>query len=201
MNHGRVAEDLADALCAISENVAEIRIDIDMFPSRELIEKVADLYAHIFIFLSSYMDHLMRKRTTRFLDSFNENASRKFDPDIKRINDKSASIRYLVQQSHRAEGRDTRLTVEDTKSTVDQIARDIRIGQEGDERRYAELRDYATRMERELRFARSERRELREGGRQLAALTAKVANLLEEHALGPQSSRPGRSHIRHCQYF
>ena len=179
MRHGRVAEELAESLDAISENIAECETDVAMFPRRDLVSKVADLYAHIFVFISSYMDYLMRKRAARFMDSLNENASRKFELDIKRIKELSASIRYMVQQSHRAEGRDTRLT-------VDQMARDMRVGQEGDARRWAEMMDYAARMERELKFARSERRELREGGRQLKALTDRLENLLEQQALMAQ---------------
>lgn len=172
MNHGRVAEELAEALCEISEDISEIQIDLEMFRTPELVEKVADLYAHIFIFLSSYMDHLMRKRTTRLLDSFNENASQKFAGDIKRIRDKATRIRYMVNQSHVAEGRDTHLTVE-------QIAADIRVGREGDERHRAEISDFASRLQHELRCAREERRDL--DGR-VIDLGSRLTNLLEHQA-------------------
>ncbi|KAK0382903.1 hypothetical protein NLU13_8819 [Sarocladium strictum] len=96
VNHGRVAEELAEALCEISQDVSEVRIDLELFRTKDLIESTADLYAHIFIFLSSYMDHLMRKRRTRLLDAFNENRSLKITAEIKRIKDKVARIRYML---------------------------------------------------------------------------------------------------------
>ncbi|KAK3994206.1 phytanoyl-CoA dioxygenase [Cladorrhinum sp. PSN332] len=175
VNHERVAEDLGDALCAISENVAECQVELEIFRTTAMLEKVADLYAHIFIFLSSYMDWMMRKRATRLLDSFNENLFRQFEPDIKKITDRSNLIRNFVAQSSRAEVRATRLHVEDLK-------RDLRVGQEGEARHWAEMEYFAARIERELIASRQERRELKEEGRQVKELTARLTHMLEERA-------------------
>lgn len=172
MNHKRTAELLDEALTEICENVSECLVNAELFPTPDLVDKIADLYAHIFVFLSSYMDYLMRKRRTRLLDSFNENSSQNFDTERNRIKSKINVIRNLVQQGHYAEGRDTRLTVQ-------QIAQDVRVGQEGNERHQAEMRDYAARLERELAHSRRERRELT--GR-VAELGFRIENLLENQA-------------------
>ncbi|KAK4167748.1 hypothetical protein QBC43DRAFT_285639 [Cladorrhinum sp. PSN259] len=172
VNHERVAEELAEALCTISENVAECQAELEIFRTTAMLERVADLYAHVFIFLSSYMDWAMRKRATRLLDSFNENLFRKFEPDIKKITDRSDLIRRLVAQSSRAEVRVTRLHVEDLK-------RDLRIGQEGQARHHAEMEYFAAGIERELIASRQERRELKG---QVKQLTAKLTHMLEERA-------------------
>ncbi|KAK4184800.1 hypothetical protein QBC35DRAFT_440674 [Podospora australis] len=187
-NHERVAEVLAESLCAISENVAECQAELEIFRTPTMLEKVADLYAHIFVFLSTYMDWMMRKRARRLLDSFNENFAREFELDIKKINDKSTMIRNLVAQSSRAEVRVTRLHVEDIK-------RDIRVGREGDARHRAEMEYFAAAIERELMIARQERRELQEGGRQVKELTAQLTRLLQEPAMAwimDRGASPGR---------
>ncbi|KAH8170875.1 phytanoyl-CoA dioxygenase family protein [Sarocladium implicatum] len=172
VNHKRTAELLDEALTEICESVSECLVNAELFPTPDLVDKIADLYAHIFVFLSSYMDYLMRKRRTRLLDSFNENSSQNFDTERNRIKSKINVIRNLVQQGHYAEGRDTRLTVQ-------QIAQDVRVGQEGNERHQAEMRDYAARLERELAHSRRERRELT--GR-VAELGFRIENLLENQA-------------------
>jgi len=140
-----------------------------------MLEKVGDLYAHIFLFLSSYMDWMMRKRATRLLDSFNENLSRKFELSIKKIHERSSAIRNLVAQGSRAEIRATRLQVEE-------FTRDYRVGQQGSARHQADMEYFAARIERELIMARDERRELKEEGRQVKELTARLTNMLRERA-------------------
>lgn len=172
MNHKRTAEVLDEALSEICDNVADCVDNAELFPTPELIDKIADLYAHVFVFLSSYMDYLMRKRRTRFMDSFNENSSQNFDTERTRIRSKVSVIRSMVKRGHYAEGRDTRLTVQ-------QMAQDMRVGQEGNERHQAEMRDYAARLERELAHSRRERRELT--GR-VAQLGFRIENLLENQA-------------------
>lgn len=176
MNHERIAEGLATALVAISENVAECQAELQLFQTEAVAEKVSDLYAHVFIFLSSYMDWMMRKRATRLLDSFNENLFRKFELDIQKINERSAAIRNLVAQSSRAELRETRLHVES-------LVRDFRVGQEGEARHRAEMEYFATRIERELDMTRKERMQLEEEGRQVKELAAQLTHLLQERAL------------------
>lgn len=175
VNHECVAEQLSEALCAISENIAECQAELEIFRTPAMLEKVGDLYAHIFVFFSSYMDWMMRKRAKRLLDSFNENLSRKFELDIKKIHERSTVIRNLVAQSSRAEIRATRLQVEE-------FTRDFRVGQQGSARHHAEMEYFAARIEQELIMSRKERRELKEEGRQVKELTSRLTHMLQERA-------------------
>ena len=132
-----------------------------------MLENVAELYAHIFLFLSNYMDWLMRKRYKKLLDSFNDNVNKKFDKDLQRINDKSKMIRNLVAQGSRAEVRENRLNLEN-------LGRDIRIGQRG-------MEDFSSRLLRELQQAQEERGALSVGFRELSA---RLTDLTLEFASG-----------------
>ena len=138
-----------------------------------MLELVADLYSHIFLFLSGTMDWIMEKRYKRMLDSFNENFKKRFDDEIANIRHKAERIQKLAAQSSRAELRATRLTVEE-------LGRDIRIGLEGDARHRAELSNLAERMEKELLEAGKEREQMRRERWQLAAY---LKHMLQEGAV------------------
>lgn len=145
MNHEHIAEGLADALCSISENVTYIETEMEIFQTKAMREKVADFYAHVFVFLSTFMEWMIKKRRSRLIDSFNEKISGAFDSDINTLNDKSAAIRHLAEQSSRAEIRATRLTAEGTLLSIEGLAddvRDIRVGLQGMARQQAEM-EYA----------------------------------------------------------
>lgn len=47
VNHECVAEQLSEALCAISENIAECQAELEIFRTPAMLEKVGDLYAHM----------------------------------------------------------------------------------------------------------------------------------------------------------
>lgn len=148
MNHEHIAGGLADALCSISENVTYIEAELEIFQTKAVREKVADFYAHVFVFLSTFMEWMMKKRRSRLIDSFNEKASGDFDSDIHTLNEKSAAIRHLAEQSSRAEVRTTRLTAEGTQVSVEGLAedvKDIRVGLEGMARQQAEMEYVAKR--------------------------------------------------------
>ena len=132
-----------------------------------MLKNVAELYAHIFFFLSNYMEWLMRKRYKKLLDSFNDNVNKKFDKDLRRINDKSGTIRNLVAQGSRAEVRETRLSLEN-------LGKDIRSGQRG-------MEDLSSRLLGELQQAQNERGALSAGFRELSA---RLTDLTLEFASG-----------------
>ncbi|MBE3044706.1 hypothetical protein IMZ48_19520 [Candidatus Bathyarchaeota archaeon] len=139
VNYEHVAGGFADALCSISENVAFWEVELEIFRTKAVLEKVADFYAHVFVFLSTFMDWMTRKRRMRLLDSFNEKASSTFDSDIQALSEKAAAIRHIVEQSSRAEVRATRLTAEGTQVSLEGLARDVRVGLQGMARQQAEM--------------------------------------------------------------
>ncbi|KAI1383575.1 uncharacterized protein F4822DRAFT_81891 [Hypoxylon trugodes] len=176
VNHERIAEGLSEALCHISEYILECRSELQLFRTKAMMELVADFYAHVFVFLSDTMDWITEKRRKRLLDSFNENFYKKFENQIETIRRKSDMIRNLANQSSHAEQRVTRLNVEE-------LARDVRLGLTGDERRHAEMVYMAEKIERELSEGRKERQLLREDGQQFKQLADRLTSMLQDKAM------------------
>jgi hypothetical protein len=179
VNHEKIAESLSEALCQIGEHIVWCKSELELFQTAAMLELVADLYAHILLFLSGTMDWIMEKRRKRLLDSFNENFRLRFDHEIANIKQKSERIRNLAEQSSRAELRVTRLTLED-------LGQDIRIGLEGDARHRAEMKVFAERIEQELLEAGREREQLREERRQLAGF---LKHMLQDNAMSSFQAR------------
>ncbi len=144
----------------------------ELFRTPAMLERIADLYSHIFLFLASVMDFLMKKRVMRMLDSLNENFGKRFDDEIRLIRQKAELIRNLAAQSSHAELRVTRLAVEATR-------RDVRIGLEADACRQAELQYLAERIESELAEAKEERQQSTKAWQQLAGV---VQLMLQDRA-------------------
>ncbi len=187
INHEKICESFSKALNSVSENIIECQAELEIFRTKPVLEKVADLYAHIFKFLASVMDWIMQRRIKRMLKSFNENLYDKYEAEINAINAMSASIRNLVAQASRAEVRAIRMGVHG-------LGRDIRIGLQGQARQQAELDYHATRFHTELSEARSERRALQEQGKEVKALLGQLNSLLQQNAViwvqGSESATP-----------
>ncbi|KAI0437870.1 hypothetical protein F4803DRAFT_536979 [Xylaria telfairii] len=176
VNHERISEGLSEALCTISEHVAECKTELEMYHTREMMQLIADFYAHIFVFLSDVMQWITEKKRKRLLDSFNEKFFQKFDDKIGMIKQRSERIRNFAAQSSRAEQRLTRVAVED-------LAQDVRLGLIGQQRHEAEVAYHAERIERELYEGRKERQQLREDGQNFRLLADRIINMLEDKAL------------------
>ncbi|KAF2432109.1 hypothetical protein EJ08DRAFT_648471 [Tothia fuscella] len=173
VNHERLAEELSEALCEISCHIVDCQTELELFRTTPMLKKVADLYGHMFLFLSSTMDWMMEKRHKRILDSFNENFNKKFEDEINAIKQKMESIQSLAAQSARGELRVTRLT-------VDEMRQDIRLGLEGDARDRAERKYFEEQVERELLEAQRDREMTRVACRQLVI---HLKRMLEQDAL------------------
>lgn len=170
VNHEHIAEDLASALCAISENVAECEVELELFKTEAMMRAVADLYAHIFLFLSDTLGWYLRKRRKRLVDSFNEKFFDHFETEIDNIKRKSESIRRKAAQNMAAEQRVTRLTVEET-------GRDLRLGLQGIMREQAETKYAAQQMRTQMQ---RERAEWQEEKKHLASLHANLLTFLTD---------------------
>ena len=125
-------EGFVQNLCSIGESVQGIQVDKILYDTDDMIEAISKFYSHIFLYLESVMDWIMKKRRTRLIASFNENLMDRFENDIKRISSSADTIRNLAQQSSRAEVRYHR---KETESAY----RDIRLGLSGVERQNAEI--------------------------------------------------------------
>ncbi|KAK2601175.1 hypothetical protein N8I77_010643 [Diaporthe amygdali] len=132
-NHEKVAEGFAENLCSnCNQLIEDIRVDVFLFKTDNMIEAISEFYGRIFLYLSSVMEWIMEKRRTRFIASFNEDLVERFEDDIKRISKSAERIRNLAQQSSRAEARYHRLETENAD-------RDIRLGLRGLARQNAEI--------------------------------------------------------------
>lgn len=182
-NHEKIAEGLAEGLCTISEHIEDTDRDLRLSRSDDMLRLVADLYEHIFLFLSSVMSWIMEKRFRRLLDSFSENFNDRFENEIRRINKKAQRIRTFATQSLTAETRVTRLVVEG-------LDRDIRLGLDSDRRHRANMQLSAERIERHMLKAeeiwRLQDENMRKlGGAVVVLLETDATSWLEKQRLSP----------------
>ncbi|KAI1195289.1 hypothetical protein F5X97DRAFT_247515 [Nemania serpens] len=177
VNHERISEGLSEALCTISEHIAESKTELEMYQdNKQMMQLIADFYAHIFVFLSDVMSWITEKKRRRLLDSFNEKFFEKFENQISMITQRSERIRNFAAQCSRAEQRQIGAAVEDLKQ-------DIRLGLTGQERREAEMVYHAEMIERELYEGRKERQQLREDGEHFRLLADRLIQMLEDKAI------------------
>ncbi|WDK13233.1 phytanoyl- dioxygenase family protein [Colletotrichum graminicola] len=171
-NHEKIVEGLSGALCTIGEYVGDCAIDQELFRTEDMQKLIVDLYSHIFLFLTTVMDWMMKKRRRRLLDSFNEDLPTVFEYDMEKIRTITNRIRSRAEQNSRAEARSARLTLED-------LARDVRVGLEGERRHQAEMIHHAEGIRRDQQ--RSLNSWSFEKRQQLAN---SIVDLLEGKALG-----------------
>lgn len=132
MNHQKVVEGFVENLCSISDHVKDIQVDKILYDTDAMVQAISKFYSHIFLYLETVMDWILKKSRTRLIASFNENLTDRFENDIKRIRSSAEAIRNLAQQSSRAEVRYHRQEAESGY-------RDIRLGLHGVERQNAEI--------------------------------------------------------------
>ncbi|KAJ4355595.1 uncharacterized protein N0V89_003615 [Didymosphaeria variabile] len=153
-NHETIAEELSQALTTISEHVAACDIEMELFKTEEMQSAIADLYAHIFLFLNDTLAWFTKKCHRRLLDSMNEKFLQRFEAEIENIVRKSERIKRKAAQMSMAEQRVTRLTLEES-------SKDLRVGLEGILRENAETKYYARQFADQFEMQRKERREER----------------------------------------
>ncbi|KAF4455763.1 phytanoyl-CoA dioxygenase family protein [Fusarium austroafricanum] len=124
VNHEAVIESLAEALEEMTDLVKDSERDWMLFSSDEMTSRVVDLYIGIFQFLNHAMEWMMRSRSKRAADAFNENLAKLFQNDISEVKSKFERIRLLATQSGLADGRITRHHVEGISSGVDSLRED-----------------------------------------------------------------------------
>ncbi|KAI1321382.1 hypothetical protein F5Y16DRAFT_413764 [Xylariaceae sp. FL0255] len=171
VNHERIAEGLGEALCIISEGVAESKSELNLYRTPEMLQLIADFYAQIFAFLSDVMEWITRKRKRRFLDSFNEDFLQKFEKQISRIKSKSDQVKIMAAQESRAEQRKMMLVLEN-------VAHKLEAGQEVDARFRVEMALAAETLNKTALESREDRQRLIEESANAAVM--KFVSLLNE---------------------
>lgn len=155
---------------------------LTLLPTEDITRLVVDLYGHIFLFLSSVMDWLMKKSAQRLLDSFSDKFNDRFRNELDKIKDKVASIRNIAFQGFMAENRVIRLAVE-------RLQQDVRLGLEGTMKHQAEIQLYNERIESRASKAEEDRRLESErishlGGSVVVQLGADAVQWLQAQARG-----------------
>lgn len=168
MNHEQLAEGLSKALCEMGECIADCDIDLDHFKTQRMIEAVSLLYSHIFMLLSDFLCYCSKRSAKRLLDSFNDKLYEEHEAKIGEIRKQGAKIKEIAAQGSRAELRATRVIVEDTKLSVEDLRQDVRTGLEGRARFEAEMLDQAERMHKEMTRMMEQKDETSEKLNQLA---------------------------------
>ncbi|KAF1969449.1 hypothetical protein BU23DRAFT_571533 [Bimuria novae-zelandiae CBS 107.79] len=126
----------------------------ELLKTEEMQRAIADIYAHIFLFLNDTLAWYTKKRRRCLLDSLNEKFLQEFEPELENIIRKSERIKRKAVQMSMAEQRVTSLTLEET-------SKDLRIGLEGVLRENAVTKFYvqhfSDRFERQWREQYEER--------------------------------------------
>lgn len=174
MNHEKIIEGISQAFNEIGDHVRDCTSELDLFPTEQMQGRISDLYAHIFLFLTSIMDWIMQKRYKRMLDSFNQNFMERFKVDIDLIKSHAERVRQLAAQASRAEVRVSRLTADNEFRA---LRNDLRIGLEEIARTRAEIAYRDRLKEIELAEATRDREQL---AHRTQLLTSFLSEVLEQ---------------------
>lgn len=169
---------------------------MELFRTEEMQRAIADLYAHIFLFLNDTLAWFTKKRRRRLLDSMNERFLHEFEAEIENIVRKSDRIKRKAAQMSMAEHRVTRLALEES-------TKDLRLGLEGILRENAETKYYAQQFADRFDTQRREQKEERANN---ALLYQSLINLLTDAARANRSSSTSTAQtllslINACQYL
>lgn len=127
----------------IGKHVTACIKEADMFKTEAMKVQLANLYAHIFLFLQDVMKWYMKKSQRRFLDAFRGDFYDEFKEQIEGILEMSREIKRESDIGSKAEIRSIRLFSEEMSEKFARFSAemaDIRVGMEGSSRDWAELK-------------------------------------------------------------
>lgn len=112
VNHRKIAEEIAQALVDISEEVEICVSEAKIYPTEEMKKAISELYAHVFQFLRKAMQWYQSKSHHKVLNSFSSDFREKFAEQLKDIQKLSARISRRANIGTMAELRDFKITSE-----------------------------------------------------------------------------------------
>lgn len=101
MNHEGIAEDIAEALCSIDQQIQDCSLDLELYKTDEMRKRVADLYAAVFAYLASVSTWLTQKKRKHFVSSFNEDLRQEYQDDLAKVKSKADRVKSYAAQSDR----------------------------------------------------------------------------------------------------
>ena len=132
-NYEKIAEGLSRSLLEITEAVQSCTRECLLYRTKAMQHDIADLYAHIFLFLRDTLSWYTKKSIRRVLSSFKEDFYDHFEDQIANIQRISNALNRRAQHASQSELRYTRLLVED-------VSRNQRLALRKEEREAAERR-------------------------------------------------------------
>lgn len=198
-NHEKIALGLGKSLSEITNVVGDCARFAHLYSTEDVQMLIANLYAHIFLFLKDSMSWYLDKHRKRILHSFREDFYDNFEDQVSNIKKIASQVKHRADVGMSAEQRVTRLAIERTHAAVE----DLRLHTSGSARETAELLEAVKKMEQRA-IAEDQRKDemMQQTPAKLQAIAAYIAThmfeLLETHASGWLESRkdcPARDRI------
>jgi hypothetical protein len=127
-------------------------------------EKIALLYAHVFLFLEDTMKWYQKKPRLKLRDAFRENFYDQFEEMIVNIQDLSRDVLREASLSSMAETRQVRLTTDHTLVELRLGQVDTRISIDGMNRKQSEVKHQLEQLRLDVQREGEERRQLEING-------------------------------------
>ncbi|KAE9365611.1 hypothetical protein N431DRAFT_519116 [Stipitochalara longipes BDJ] len=163
-NYEKIASGLGKALSKISVHVVACEREVMLHPTKAVQEKVALLYAHVFLFLEDTMKWYQKKPRLKLRDSFRENFYDHFEETIINIQDLSRDVLREANLSSMAETRHVRLTTDDTIVELRLGQIDSRLSMDGVSRGQADIKHQLEQLRLDVQKDGEERRQLELNG-------------------------------------
>ncbi|KAG8525528.1 uncharacterized protein KY384_009172 [Bacidia gigantensis] len=112
MNYERIAEGLSRALEEITDAVDACVKEVTLYPTIAMKRSIANLYAHVFLFMRRTIEWYLKRSFSRTLSSLNDNYYDQFQAEISNVTRFSEIIKREAQLGSGAEIRTTRLALD-----------------------------------------------------------------------------------------
>jgi len=127
-------------LSKLSAHVVACEREVSLHRTKAMQEKIALLYAHVFLFLEETMRWYQKKPRLKLRDTLRENFYNQFEDRIVNIQDLSRDVLREANLSSMAETRQVRLTTDDTLVELRMGQVDTRLFMDGVSRKQADIK-------------------------------------------------------------
>lgn len=131
--------------------------ELEIYKTGDMQKKVANFYAHVFLFLQDTMEWYLKKQRTKVLDAFREDFFTHFEDEINNIKRFSTEIQREAHRCAMGETRSIRLTAERIEDIINTGQADLRLALDGLSRENADIKHDQRVLLREIERDRDER--------------------------------------------
>ncbi|KFX93903.1 hypothetical protein O988_06577 [Pseudogymnoascus sp. VKM F-3808] len=189
-NHEKIALGLGDALSKMSAHIVACEKEVRLHQTKAIQEKIALLYAHVFLFLEDTMKWYLKKPHLRFRDSFRQNFfDQEFKDMIITIQDHSEIVQREARLISMAETKQIKLMGEETLERLRLGLVDERLSTDSNSREQAELKRQNEHLRLEVQREKEEKRQLELNGTYY--MEAFCNNLFSQIAIGMRQELVG----------